>query len=105
MAQTPNRHIICYTARDVSPNQYRGGRTWQGQDDPSQAIAGTLENAETVLAGRIASDAAPVAPGMFRVTEFTNHYLHSWHEDETPVEVAFNVDPLGRALRATGGRW
>lgn len=60
--QKPNRHIICYTARDVSPNQYRMGATWQGQDDPSQAIRGTLAEAQAALAKRIARDAAPVGP-------------------------------------------
>lgn len=101
----PNHHIICYTARDVSPTQYRFGATWRGQDDASQTIKGTLAEAQTVLAERIERDATPVADGWFRATEFTEHSLHSWYEDETPIDVAFNVDPLGRALKSTGGKW
>jgi hypothetical protein len=105
MAQQPNRHVICYTATDVSPKQTYFGRTWEGQDAPELAFHGTLAEAETALAARIAADTAPVATGMFRTIQKSNHRLHSWFEDEAPIEAQFNVDPLGRILRSNGGRW
>lgn len=100
-----NCHIIRYTARDVSPTQYRFGATWQSQDAPCQAIRGTLAHAREVLAARIERDTRPVDPGTFAIIEFTDHELHSWHESETPINQQFNVDPLGRILSASGGRW
>ena len=102
MANHPNRHLICFTARDVSASQYRFGKTWEGQDAPEQVICGSLVEAQAILQARIASDAAPVAAGLFRNTEMTNHRLHSWYQAES---APWNVDPLGRALNATGGRW
>lgn len=82
MTQEPNRHVICYTCKDVSPHQTYGGATWNAQDGHDQIIHGTLLEANAKLAERIAKDTGTLAPDMFKILEITSHRLHSWHEVE-----------------------